>query len=93
MNTKLNQILAEISAGELLDKITILEIKKEKIKDIQKLEDSVAKIMDKRADVLIEYRRTRKQRYLDEANAILKDALKTIKTFSKVELLASLSKR
>ena len=60
-------------------------------KDIQKLEDSVAKIMDKRADVLIEYRRTRKQRYLDEANAILKDALKTIKTFSKVELLASLS--
>jgi hypothetical protein len=38
MNTKLNQILAEISAGELLDKITILEIKKEKIKDEQKLE-------------------------------------------------------
>ena len=39
MNTKLNQILAEISAGELLDKITILEIKKEKIKDTQKLMD------------------------------------------------------
>ena len=39
MNTKLNQILAEISAGELLDKITILEIKKEKIKDGQKLMD------------------------------------------------------
>ena len=39
MNTKLNQILAEISAGELLDKITILEIKKEKIKDDQKLMD------------------------------------------------------
>ena len=39
MNTKLNQILAEISAGELLDKITILEIKKEKIKDKAKLED------------------------------------------------------
>ena len=38
MNTKLNQILAEISAGELLDKITILEIKKEKIKDKHKLE-------------------------------------------------------
>ena len=38
MNAKLNQILAEISAGELLDKITILEIKKEKIKDLQKLE-------------------------------------------------------
>ena len=35
MNTKLNQILAEISAGELIDKITILEIKKEKIKNIK----------------------------------------------------------
>ena len=31
MNTKLNKILAEISAGELIDKITILEIKREKI--------------------------------------------------------------
>ena len=39
MNTKLNQILAEISAGELLDKITILEIKKEKINNKEKLED------------------------------------------------------
>ena len=39
MNTKLTKILAEISAGELLDKITILEIKKEKIKDSQKLKN------------------------------------------------------
>ena len=39
MNTKLNQILAEISAGELLDKITILEIKKEKIRDSEKLKN------------------------------------------------------
>jgi hypothetical protein len=30
---KLDKILAEISAGELIDKITILEIKKEKIRD------------------------------------------------------------
>ena len=37
MNTKLNQILAEISAGELIDKITILEIKREKITDSEKL--------------------------------------------------------
>lgn len=37
MNTKLNKILAEISAGELIDKITILEIKKEKINDKKKL--------------------------------------------------------
>ncbi len=33
MNRKLDKILAEISAGELIDKITILEIKKVKISD------------------------------------------------------------
>jgi len=37
MNTKLDKILAEISAGELIDKITILEIKKAKIKNKDKL--------------------------------------------------------
>ena len=37
MKTKLNQILAEISAGELIDKITILEIKRVKITDEGKL--------------------------------------------------------
>ena len=37
MNTKLDKILAEISAGELVDKITILEIKKLKIKNKDKL--------------------------------------------------------
>ena len=39
MNLKLNKLLAEISAGELVDKITILEIKKKKIKDKDKLAD------------------------------------------------------
>ena len=39
MDNKLDKILAEISAGELIDKITILEIKKEKIGDINKLKD------------------------------------------------------
>ena len=37
MNTKLGKILAEISAGELIDKITILEIKKAKINNEDKL--------------------------------------------------------
>jgi len=37
MNTKLGKILAEISAGELIDKITILEIKENKIIDKTKL--------------------------------------------------------
>ena len=39
MNNKLGKILAEISAGELFDKISILEIKKTKIQDINKLKD------------------------------------------------------
>ena len=33
----MNKILIEVSVGELLDKISILEIKKEKIKDSDKL--------------------------------------------------------
>ena len=33
----MNKIIVEISSGELLDKISILEIKKEKIKDAEKL--------------------------------------------------------
>ena len=33
----MNKILVEVSAGELLDKISILEIKKDKIKDQEKL--------------------------------------------------------
>ena len=37
MNTKLGKILTEISAGELIDKITILEIKKVKINNKDKL--------------------------------------------------------
>ena len=39
MENKLNIILAEVSAGELIDKITILEIKKIKITDKAKLAD------------------------------------------------------
>ena len=33
----MNKILVEVSVGELLDKISILEIKKKKIKDLEKL--------------------------------------------------------
>ena len=33
----MNKILVEVSVGELLDKISILEIKQEKIKDYEKL--------------------------------------------------------
>ena len=34
----MNKILVEVSVGEILDKISILEIKKDKIKDPEKLE-------------------------------------------------------
>ncbi len=37
MSDKMDKILAEISAGELIDKITILEIKQEKISNKEKL--------------------------------------------------------
>ena len=33
----MNKILVEVSVGELLDKISILEIKKEKIKNLEKI--------------------------------------------------------
>ena len=39
MKNKLDKILTEVSAGELIDKITILEIKKIKISDKTKLSD------------------------------------------------------
>ena len=39
MSNKLDKILAEISAGELIDKITILEIKEAKIFNKEKLFD------------------------------------------------------
>ena len=39
MINKLDKILAEISAGELIDKITILEIKKLKIKNKDKISE------------------------------------------------------
>jgi len=53
MNNKIDKILAEISAGELFDKITILEIKrakisnKEKINDIEKELDSLNETVKK----------------------------------------------
>ena len=44
MNTKLDKILAEVSVGELIDKITILEIKKEKIKNQEKLKEIIKEL-------------------------------------------------
>ena len=45
MSKKMDKILAEISAGELIDKITILEIKKEKINNKEKLAEIVKELI------------------------------------------------
>ena len=72
MNTKLDKILAEISSGELIDKITILEIKKIKITDIKKLKE-----VDKE---LISLNNTMKNFIKDELVIVdLKEKLKEIK--------------
>ena len=53
----MNKILVEVSVGELLDKLTILEIKKDKIKDAEKLKfinleyDSLKEQYDKNVKV------------------------------------------
>ena len=53
----MNKILVEVSVGELLDKLTILEIKKDKIKDSEKLKfinleyDSLKEQYDKNVKV------------------------------------------
>ena len=71
MNTKLDKILAEISAGELIDKITILEIKQIKITDIKKLKE-----VDKE---LISLNNTMKNFIKDESVIVnLKEKLKEI---------------
>ena len=63
------------------------------INDIKKLENTLNKMYDEYTNILVDYRRTRKDRYLEEANAVLIEAINLAKKFSKVELLASLSKR
>ena len=62
MNTKLDKILAEISAGELIDKITILEIKKMKITNKDKLIE-----IEKE---LLSLNKTKKKFILDESKIL-----------------------
>jgi len=71
MSNKLDKILAEISAGELIDKITILEIKKIKITNKDKLID-----VEKELSSLLE---TMKQFIPNDASILKhKDDLKKI---------------
>ena len=71
MSEKMDKILAEISAGELLDKITILEIKKEKISNKEKLIE-----VDKE---LVSLNKTLKKSIIDESKILsFKNDLKNI---------------
>ena len=71
MSKKMDKILAEISAGELIDKITILEIKKEKISNKEKLVE-----VDKE---LVSLNETLKKSINDESKIInFKNDLKNI---------------
>ena len=63
------------------------------INDIKKLENTMNKMYDEYTTILIDYRRTKKDRYLEDANSVLIEAINIAKKFSKVELIASLSKR
>ena len=63
MSNKIDKILAEISAGELFDKITILEIKKAKISDKQKLIDVEKELLSLNKTV---------QKFIPDQNKVLK---------------------
>ena len=63
MSNKIDKILAEISAGELFDKITILEIKKAKISNKEKLNDIEKELLSLNETV---------KKYIPNQNSILK---------------------
>ena len=63
MSNKIDKILAEISAGELFDKITILEIKKSKISNKEKLNDIEKELFSLKETV---------KKYIPNQNSILK---------------------
>lgn len=62
------------------------------IKDIQKLERTVDTLLNERLDELIMLRQTKRQIYQERADLKLQQAINSLKYFSKIELLASLSK-
>ena len=73
MTNKSKKITSEISAGELLDKLSILEIKLEKIKDKASLEE-----INKEYKILKEV----KNSYIEPTNRI-KDLFDQIKNVNK----------
>jgi len=61
--------------------------------EIRRIRDQIDKMMNKRADALVMYRQTKKEQYLEQAKLLLMQAQNHLKTFSKLELLATLAKR
>ena len=61
--------------------------------DLRRIKNHIDKLMTQRDDALVLYRQSKKQVYLEQANTLLLQAQNHLKTFSKLELLASLSKR
>ena len=59
----------------------------------RRIKNQIDQMMNKRADLLIMYRQTRREHYLEQARITLLQAQNHLKTFSKLELLATLSKR
>ena len=61
----MNKILVEVSVGELLDKLSILEIKKEKIKDPDKIKfiTDELRILQEQLDKNINYNQKLKELY------------------------------
>ena len=63
----MNKILVEVSVGELLDKISILEIKSEKIKDPEKLKFIIdeSKILNEQLNLNVTFNEEIKNLYKD----------------------------
>ena len=61
--------------------------------DIMRIEKSAEKIYHDYLDVMIKYRRSRKQHYADQGAELLQKGIDTLNKVSKIELLTSLSKR
>jgi hypothetical protein len=61
--------------------------------EIRRIKNQIDKMMNKREDLLVLYRQTKKEHFRDQARIVLLQAENHLKTFSKLELLATLSKR
>jgi hypothetical protein len=61
--------------------------------EIRRIKNTIDKKMAERENVLVLYRQTRKEHYKEQARILLLQAQNHLKTFSKLELLATLSKR